>query len=337
MADFSGLKMPVCCAPTVDYTRRDLLKHAALAPALLALFASARAVSNTRADVSYLSRFACARTDYRAEGSEVHFLTVVGAHHRDKLRQEVESLSYDSDSKIFGHVSAQTWSICDSHVDVNASLGLIVLLDTTPTSLRAAVEEASEWLMQGLRVYLAVPSAPDAVYRVLEAMAGREGPWQVVRCKDSISADPITQTSCQSRLVSELVRALLEPNGNYCFPCLDFGDWHAVLSGRLVDLFCFTAPTLAAIEARLLRTLESSPLSTPVVLVVTGPIEFESIKLRYRPLDLLYKFDPPECSEECSVFAANGSDHQVDYSMYLLRSTPLSELGLGGLNVTDSN
>jgi hypothetical protein len=148
------------------------------------------------------------------------------------------------------------------------------------------------------------------------------GPWHVVRCWDLAGTTARRKVVGDKSFVSNLIRSVLDPQENYCLPCLDLADWNQVLGNRLIDVFFDSAPTFALLEVRLRNALELGFLRPPFVAVIAGPAEFTSLRLRFRLQDLLRKFGPPGGE---FVFAANAAGQQSAYSMSLLSSISLSQ------------
>jgi hypothetical protein len=299
----------------VDSKRRELLTYAFLSPALSTALGSA--ASALEPQKSHLSRFYCARLyDLTVEPS-LHRLAVVGSHPQDALWRVVESLNYGAECTTTGHVQACVWVARESYEVQSIELGLIVLTDVSPVTVRLAVEEATVWMSHGVRVYLAAPATRDAVRTIFEAMDGRDGMWHVVRLRELSDVVPVSVMPLDLTLVSRLARSLLDPQENYCMPCLDAADWNAALSERLIDVSHFEAPTFAAIESELRTVLKSMPVMTPKLVVVSGPFEFANLKLRFRLQDLLREFQTPTGPP---TLAAQASSTQQGYVMSVLSS-----------------
>ena len=307
-----------------DRARREFLQRtvatAVLTSPVLAGIAAA-------ADVVTRSRFLCVRCS-DAELPVHHFLTVIGGHQANFLKGEIDALSYGRGQKTggrqhaSGHVLSSTWSPCPSHAGIKAGLGLIALLDNSPNSREMAVAEAQAWLAQGAWVYLAVSKWQVDLSLVIQAMSVLSGNWQIFRCNDFTNVAQKLGVAEKHRFVSNAVSALLDPHENYCMPCLDMADWYEILNGRLVDLSYCAAQTLAAIQAELRRLLDSAVTPHSFVAVVSGPIEFASLKMRFALQDQLRE---GASAAQGYLFAAQANDAKSDYSMYLFRCTPAAD------------
>jgi len=297
-----------------DRTRREFLQCAV---ATAVLTSPALAGIAAAADVATRSRFVCIRRYDADEPPTHHFLTIVGEHRADLLKVDIDQLGYDLGQNATGYVRSSLWFSCPSHAGINAGLGLIALLDSSPISLEIAVTEASAWLKQGSWVYLAVSSRQEDLSIVFQAMSALEGNWQIVRCNDLNHAALTSSVLDRKAFVSNAINALLVPHENYNFPCFSADEWNAILNKRLINMSCHTGSTFEAIQAELCRAFESEFASRSLVAVVIGPIQFVSLKFRFRlqtqireAVTLAYDY----------VLAAEAFDGRRDYSMYLLQS-----------------
>lgn len=314
-------KWPAGAGAYESASRRNLLTRAALAPLLWPSIGQAETGGEFAVDVSHLSRFACTRTHEPGAKTDVQLLTIVGGHNKEAIRKEVLALNYGKNCMTTGHVTTLAWSGRDFEICDTANTGLMVCCDAAHTSISAAVEEATSWLSSGARVYLALPSELSAERLFIAAMSQLPGPWHVVRCWDLGATTARRKVVGDKSFISNLIRSVLDPQENYCLPCLDLADWNQVLGNRFIDAFFDSAPTFAVLEVRLRNALELGALRHPFVAVIAGPAEFTSLKLRFRLQDLLRKFAPLGGD---FVFAANASEAYADYSIYLLRSWSFS-------------